>query len=270
MPKVWSYLRVSSTDQIDNTSLETQKAAVMRDFEYRWKSQGFEFGEVFEDKAVSGGKPLLGRKEGNRLNMAAERGDVILFAKLDRGFRNTKDLLNTVEVWLARGVRPVFLDLSVDASTPIGQMVLTVMGAVAQFERSRLIERIRDGVNARRAKTGTVGKAVWGTRWMGSRKGEKRWLEAIPADYEIGEYICKMYTSGHSVESIYLHLLRHNITRALPKTQRKGRRGKRVHCAEWSYSAVQRTLTRFQKLKKLIEDGKVRFPKGYKPQEVAT
>lgn len=109
MPKVYGYVRVSTTDQIDNTSLESQKDAIRRDFEYRWKPQGYEWGGIFEDKAVSAGKPLIARKEGHNLNVAADKGDVIVFSKLDRGFRSTADLISTTETWLARDVKPVFL-----------------------------------------------------------------------------------------------------------------------------------------------------------------
>jgi putative DNA-invertase from lambdoid prophage Rac len=267
MPRVYSYVRVSTADQIDNTSLESQKAAVLREFEYKWRPEGFEWGGHFEDKAVSGGKPLVSRKEGHRLNVTADRGDVVIFAKIDRGFRNTKDLLHTVEIWLARGVRPVFLDLNMDASTPIGHMILTIMGAVAQFERARLIERIREGVKAKRAKRAWIGKAPWGTRWMGHRGGENRWLEVIVEDYEIGSVICKYYQEGNTVERIVWHLIRHGVTRPDTKKARKGRRGAAAKRKEWSYSAVQRTLTRFQKLTAMLKEGKARFPKSYKPAQ---
>lgn len=269
MPKAHGYTRVSTEDQVENTSIATNTEAILRDFEYRWKAKGFEMGEVYVDKAVSGGKPLTSRKEGHRLNMAAERGDVIIFAKLDRGFRNTRDLLNTLEIWKARGVAVAFLDLGFDTTTPVGYMIASIMGAVAEFERARLIERIRAGVAARRRSGKAHGKAPWGTRYLKNGSGATR-LEVIVEDYEIGAAICRFWQQGNSVYQIASHLLRNGITRKLPKSQRGVNRGSRAKRTEWSPSAINRTLTRFQKLQSMIENKKAKFPKGYKAQEVTT
>lgn len=142
-------------------------------------------------------------------------------------------------------------------------MILAIMGSVAQFERARLTERIREGVARRRATKGVIGRALWGTTWYGTRRGEKRWLQIIPEDYELGEWICAQYEAGHSAYDIAAYLMRCGVEKNKPKSQSGGRRGKRRPKFEWSVDAVRRTLTRQQRLRELIKQGVVKFPKGY-------
>lgn len=119
-------------------------------FELDYKSKGYELAAIVRDAAESGGKPLLNRPGGVKLNLMLEKGDVVLFPKLDRGFRNTLDMLKTVALWKKLGASVRMLNIHVDTSTPIGEMILTVMAAVAQFERQRISERIKSTFAHRR------------------------------------------------------------------------------------------------------------------------
>ena len=80
------YIRVSSTDQADNTSLKAQR----RQIESYCQLKGIELVEIFSDPAVSGGKPLAHRPAGSRLieKIALKEINCVVLSKLDRGFRS--------------------------------------------------------------------------------------------------------------------------------------------------------------------------------------
>ena len=81
-------------------------------------------------------------------------GDVLVVTKLDRLARSTAHLLKVVETIEAKGVTLRILDLSIDTSTATGRMLLTMIGAIAQFERELMLERQREGI----AKAKAAGK----------------------------------------------------------------------------------------------------------------
>jgi DNA invertase Pin-like site-specific DNA recombinase len=76
----------------------------------------------------------------------AREGDVFVVTKPDRLARSTRDLLDLVEGLQARGVTVRILSMNLDTSTPTGTLILTVLGAVATFERGIMLERQREGI----------------------------------------------------------------------------------------------------------------------------
>jgi DNA invertase Pin-like site-specific DNA recombinase len=81
-------------------------------------------------------------------------GDVLLVTKLDRLARSTANLLEIVQSIEAKGAALRILDLNLDTATAIGRLMLTMIGAIAQFEREMMLERQREGI----AKAKTAGK----------------------------------------------------------------------------------------------------------------
>jgi DNA invertase Pin-like site-specific DNA recombinase len=79
-------------------------------------------------------------------------GDTVTVCKLDRIARSTKHLLETVEKLENKGVAFKVLNINLDTSTPTGKLMLTMLGAIAEVERSLMLERQREGVEkAKRA-----------------------------------------------------------------------------------------------------------------------
>ena len=72
--------------------------------------------------------------------------------KLDRLARSVAHLVELIETLERKGVALKILDLGMDTSTPTGRLMLTVIGAIAQFEREIMIERQREGIAAARAE----------------------------------------------------------------------------------------------------------------------
>src|SRR5215831_3447723 len=78
--------------------------------------------------------------------MKAARGreiDAVLVARFDRFARSTSHLVRALEEFQSLGVEFISLNESVDTSTPMGKIVFTVLGAVAELERNIIIERSR-------------------------------------------------------------------------------------------------------------------------------
>ena len=76
----------------------------------------------------------------------AREGDTIYIHDFSRLARSTKDLLEIVERLNQKGVHLVSNKESIDSSTPTGKLMLTMVGAIAEFERSNLLERQREGI----------------------------------------------------------------------------------------------------------------------------
>lgn len=76
----------------------------------------------------------------------AREGDTIYIHSLDRLARSTKDLLSIVDELQAKRVHLVSNKESIDTSTATGKLMLTMIGAIAEFERANLLERQKEGI----------------------------------------------------------------------------------------------------------------------------
>lgn len=268
MPTVRGYLRVSTADQADSgLGLAAGREAITKEFEYRWKDKGFALGPIYEDAAVSGAKPLRSRVAGLRLSNALEAGDVVIFPKLDRGFRNTEDLLSTVRIWQERQIRVVFLDIQIDTATDIGRMVMGIMGLVAEFERARISQRSGEAVREALRRGRLVGGPPWGCRVKGP-KGAKRYYEAVPRELEIGKLIVKWRMDGYTWDAIKDHLHANNLW----ARWRKGDPAKwKDEGSPWTFMKLFTAYNGTLRLVRWIESGKVKLPpKEPKENEHAT
>ena len=130
------YARVSSNDQdtsIQAAALRKARCAVVR-----------------VEKAS--GKSREGRDELASILEFIRPGDVLVVTKLDRLGRNTRDALNLVHELDERGACLRVLEPAIDTCGPMGRMVLTVLGMVAEMELSFLKDRQRAGIEAAKAK----------------------------------------------------------------------------------------------------------------------
>jgi DNA invertase Pin-like site-specific DNA recombinase len=118
-----------------------------------WKIQG-----EYVDRGVSGAKDS--RPELNRLMSEANRRrfDVVAVWKFDRMARSVSHLLRSLETFSALGIEFVSLSEQIDTSTPTGKMAFTVLGAVAELERSLIAERVRAGLRNAKAKGKRLGR----------------------------------------------------------------------------------------------------------------
>ena len=133
------YARVSTEGQ----NLDAQQDAL--------QAAGTE--RLFSDR-ISGS--LRQRPELDRLLDQLRAGDVVVVTKYDRLARSLRDLLDIVEAIQARGAGFRSLAEDIDTTTPAGRLVFHVFASIAQFERERISERTREGLEAAR-KRGRVG-----------------------------------------------------------------------------------------------------------------
>ncbi len=118
--RLFGYARVSTSQQ----SLDLQVRAL--------KDAGVKANRIFTDKADREGLDLL--------RMKVEEGDVILVKKLDRLGRDTADMIQLIKEFDAQGVAVRFIDDGISTDGDMGQMVVTILSAVAQAERRRILE----------------------------------------------------------------------------------------------------------------------------------
>jgi DNA invertase Pin-like site-specific DNA recombinase len=83
--------------------------------------------------------------------------DAVIVWKFDRFARSVSHLLRALETFQELGIDFVSLSESLDTSTPAGKMVFTVLGAVAELERSLIVERVKAGLRNARAKGKRLG-----------------------------------------------------------------------------------------------------------------
>lgn len=87
-------------------------------------------------------------------------GDSLVVTKLDRLARSTQHLLEIVDKLLAKKVSLQIVNLGIDTATATGKLMLTMLGAIAEFERSMMLERQREGIAKAKAEGKYKGRAA--------------------------------------------------------------------------------------------------------------
>jgi DNA invertase Pin-like site-specific DNA recombinase len=150
--RVAIYARVSTTGHGQDVSMQTRE---LRQFA---EARGWTVASEYIDAGVSGAKDS--RPELNRLMADAHkrRFDVVCVWRFDRFARSVSHLLRALETFKALGIDFVSFSEQMDTSTPAGKMVFTVLGAVAELERSLIVERVRAGLRNAKAKGKRLGR----------------------------------------------------------------------------------------------------------------
>src|SRR5467141_1983230 len=172
--KVAIYARVSTTSHGQDVGLQTRE---LRQFA---EARGWTVAGQYIDAGVSGAKDS--RPELNRLMAEAHRRrfDAVVVWKFDRFARSVSHLLRALETFKVQGIEFVSFSEQMDTSTPAGKMVFTVLGAVAELERSLIVERVRAGLRNARAKGKRLGRpkvAADGRQVAALRKAGSSWSE---------------------------------------------------------------------------------------------
>jgi DNA invertase Pin-like site-specific DNA recombinase len=154
--------------------------------------------ELFEDRGVSGGTPFRQRPAAMRMIGRMNPGDAVIGAKLDRLFRNPADAHDTL-VWFSENAWwLVVCDIGIDTRTPVGQMLVGILAHVAQFERSRLRERLREARQASKVRGDVYfnGKIPYGFK-RGQRKDNRGKIRPVPDPYT--RAIVQLFLHWHRV-----------------------------------------------------------------------
>ncbi|EFB3778152.1 recombinase family protein [Escherichia coli] len=160
--RLFGYARVSTSQQ----SLDLQVRAL--------KDAGVKANRIFTDKASGSSTDREGL---DLLRMKVEEGDVILVKKLDRLGRDTADMIQLIKEFDAQGVAVRFIDDGISTDGDMGQMVVTILSAVAQAERRRILERTNEGRQEAKLKGIKFGRRRTVEKLKGIKFGRRRTVD---------------------------------------------------------------------------------------------
>jgi DNA invertase Pin-like site-specific DNA recombinase len=183
--RLFGYARVSTSKQ----SLDLQITAL--------KNAGVQENRIFTD-TLSGSQ--ANRDGLNMLRIKVERGDVILVTKLDRLGRDTADMIALIKEFDNAGVSIRFLNDGISTDGSMGKMVVTILSAVAQAERQRILECTNEGRIEAKAK---------GVKFGRKRTVDREKLLLLHHQGLKAAEISKQMLIGKSTAYKLLKLLRH-------------------------------------------------------------
>jgi DNA invertase Pin-like site-specific DNA recombinase len=150
--RVALYARVSTLNGQQDPEMQLSE---LREYVTR---RGLSIHEEYVDQGVSGSKES--RPALNRLMSDAQRCrfDAVLVWKIDRFGRSLKHLVNSLADLSAYGIAFISLRDNLDLSTPSGRLMFQIIGAMAEFERALIQERVRAGLRNAKAKGKRIGR----------------------------------------------------------------------------------------------------------------
>jgi DNA invertase Pin-like site-specific DNA recombinase len=143
------YARVSTLDQ----EPENQLIELRRYVDARGWS-----GSEYVDRGISGAKDRRPALDTLIRDAKRRRFDVLVCWRLDRLGRSLKHLIGLLDDLQALGVAFVSLAEGIDATTPAGRLQMQILGAIAEFERGRIVERVRAGLARAKAQGTKLGR----------------------------------------------------------------------------------------------------------------
>lgn len=193
--KTLGYVRVSTDRQAERgISLEAQAEKI--------RAMAVVQGAELLDVIVDGGESAksLNRPGLQRLLALVNSGKVgaVIVAKLDRLTRSVKDLCGLLELFEKRNVALISVAEALDTGSAAGRLVITIMGAVSQWEREAIGERTRDVLQHKRSQGQRVGNIAFGSRLA----DDGRHLEPDPAEQAALVEIRRLRGEGATLRGI--------------------------------------------------------------------
>lgn len=130
-----AYIRVSTVDQNEQRQLKAMKK--------------YDINKYYIEKASA---KDTNRPQLKRLLKEVVKGDIVYIKDFSRLARSTKDLLEMVEFFKSKGVKLISLKENLDTDTTTGKLMLTMIGAIYEFERANLLERQAEGIEIAKSK----------------------------------------------------------------------------------------------------------------------
>lgn len=193
--RVAAYCRVSTAKEEQESSYEIQVAFFKEMIAYH---PNWEMTEVYADYGITG-TSVEKRKGFSRMIEDCKGGkiDLILVKSLSRFARNTLDSLNCIRMLKERNIGVWFDEERINTLDQSGEMLITVLSALAQEESRNISENVKWGLRNKYAKGG-----CHTSRLLGYKTGKSGHLEIIPEEAEIVKYIFRRYLEGQSINGI--------------------------------------------------------------------
>ncbi|MGA9415589.1 MAG: recombinase family protein [Terriglobales bacterium] len=144
------YTRVSTTDQ--HPEMQVQEL-----LEYV-KRRNWTLYKIYSDKGVSGATERRPALDALLNDCRRRKIDFVVVWKFDRFARSLKQLLNALELFRALGVGFVSCTEAIDTSLPHGEMLFQIIGAIAQWERALIVERVKAGLEHAKSQGKRLGR----------------------------------------------------------------------------------------------------------------
>lgn len=170
--RVAIYARVSTINHGQDAGMQTRE---LREYCER---RGWTVASEYVDAGISGAKEKRPQLDKLMVEAHRRRFDAVIVWRFDRFARSVSHLLRALETFNALGIAFVSLSEQMDTTTPTGRMIFTVLGAVAELERSLIVERVKAGLRNARAKGKRLGrprKIVNAARIAELRKQGRSW-----------------------------------------------------------------------------------------------
>ena len=183
------YCRVSTDEQAEAGTIGIQLHNTRRYAD----AMGFEVVATYKDEGWSGAIPIEQRPDGKRMMADARKNafDALIIWKLDRLGRDVISVLQTVDELDKQGVAFYSVTEQFNTAPPFGRLVLTVMAAIAEMERSVILQRTNEG----KIKNAREGKWAGGAYPYGYRIDEAGYLVEYPPEADIVRMIYNMYVN---------------------------------------------------------------------------
>ena len=188
--KCYTYIRVSTTMQVEGYSLDAQKDKLKKYAEF----QNMEIVREYCDAGRSG-KSITGRPEFTQMleDIGNERDDIdyVLVFKLSRFGRNAADVLNSLQYIQDYGVNLICVEDGIDSSKDSGKLTITVLSAVAEIERENILIQTMEG-RKQKAREGmwSAGATPYGYR-LEAKTGK---LIVVPEEAEVVKLVFDKFT----------------------------------------------------------------------------
>ena len=150
MKRVALYSRVSTTDQTCDNQLN--------DLREYCRARGWTDVREFIDTGISGTKERRPALDKLMAEVKARRVDVVVVAAFDRFGRSVHHLVEALDLFHHLGVEFISLREQVDTGSALGQAIFTIIAAIAQLERSLIVERVKAGLRRARAEGKRLGR----------------------------------------------------------------------------------------------------------------
>lgn len=197
--RIFSYARVSHVDSsTSGLSMSSQAEQTERYAKYlQTKRPQLSRGPHFGDEVVSAtSDKLRDRPQGSQLDASLQRGDHVVFAKLDRAWRSMRDMLETLDSWKERGITVHFCDMMLDTSSASGEVFLRILCMLAEWEAKVISERTKMALEVRRKQGRPVNNQT--PKGFSRRKqGQLTKLVLNPRDIRIMWWIHHMREKHH-------------------------------------------------------------------------
>lgn len=186
MKRAVGYIRVSSVSQVEGESLDNQRDNIRKHCEIH----GYNLTNIYDDSGYSGSNTARPDFEKMMLDASASKFDVVIVNSLSRFSRSTSDFLKAFELLQENEINLISLQDSVDTSGATGKLLITIMSAVAEWDRSNILKQTQEN-RLRLWKRNEIflGQPPYGFRW----DNENNKLVLYPEEIQIYKRIVDLY-----------------------------------------------------------------------------